>query len=248
MFIDFFRDPEKPQDIPCSLFSHQELALAYHVRFQEMIALQQKGAPREGFLNYVLSNPEPFNNETDLLRKIKCLVKERKWSPDYSRNLVIREIGFTDPLQYRDHTGASFERVWQVRVENKRPDVAAVYAVCILDFIKTNEGNRIESQDRSYLKWAGQMGYDRTILPKDFGDIDLFAIRANEPGLYLHSSRDTPREPILKDNGDYELFFKLFSRGFPLVDFSVKVKLRWTSPRASEWKIISTAKLISKSI
>lgn len=65
LFIDFRRDPGKPEDLPCSLFTHQELALAHHLGFTEMIALQQEGAPLEGFLRYVLSIPVPFINEDD---------------------------------------------------------------------------------------------------------------------------------------------------------------------------------------
>lgn len=246
LFIDFLRYPKDNKDLPVSLFTHQELALAHHVGFQEMIALQQKGVPQQGFLRYLLSNPESFDNENDLLKKIRQLVKDRKWSPDYSRNLVVRELGFTDTIGYKDHTGVFLERVLQIRVENKRSDVAAIGTVCILDYIQTADGTRIESPDRSYLKWAGQAGYERTILPKDFGDIDLFSIHGNKPGLFLHSLKDTPREPILTDDGDYELFFKLFSPDFSLIEFSVKIKLKWTPKRVIEkWTFKSSASLVT---
>jgi hypothetical protein len=58
LFIDFLRRPERSEDLPVSLFTHQELALAHHLGFKDIIALQQEGAPLEGFLRYVLSNPE----------------------------------------------------------------------------------------------------------------------------------------------------------------------------------------------
>lgn len=244
LFIDFLRDPNRPQDLPVSLFTHQELALAHHLGFRDMIALQQGGAPLEGFLRYVLSNPEIFQNEEDLLEKIRSLVKERGWTPDYSRNLVVSEVGFTGPLQYSDHTGAFLETVWQVRVENRRPDSAAVASVCILDYVLASDGTRIDSPDRSYLKWAAQVGYERTILPQDFGVIDAFSIHADRPGIFLHSLRDTPREPIVVDDGDYEFFYKLFSQGFPLVEFSIRLNLRWTPPSPAEWSNESAATLV----
>jgi hypothetical protein len=59
------------------------------------------------------------------------------------------------------------------------------------------------------------MGYERTLLPRDFGDIDLFSVHADTPGLFLHRLRDTPRQPILTIEGDYELFFKLYSQSHP---------------------------------
>ncbi len=83
LFVDFLRKGGA-DDLACSLFTHQELPLAHHLGFQDMIALQQDGAPLEGFLKYVLSNPQHFNTDDDLLEKIKNLVSARGWTRDYS--------------------------------------------------------------------------------------------------------------------------------------------------------------------
>ncbi len=159
LFVDFLRAPQGTQDLPCSLFTHQELALAHHLGFRDMIALKQKGAPLEGFLRYVLSNPECFNGDDDLMEKIKDLVRARGWSPDYSRNLVFADLQPDGPLVYRDHTGPNSMKVWNAKIENRRPDVAAVRTVCILDEIESG-GKRLPSPDRAYLKWCGQATYD----------------------------------------------------------------------------------------
>lgn len=236
LFVDFLRRPNRPEDLPMSLFTHQELALAHHLGFRDIIALQQEGAPLEGFLRYVLSNPEQFSTPDDLIVKTRLLLQERNWHPDYSRNLTIEQLDWTTPLQYRDHTGTWIETVWQIRVHNHRPDVAAVGAVCILDSIALPDGRRAPAPDRSYLKWAGQSGYDRTILPTDFGDIDLLSVHLDGPGIFLHSLRDTPREPIVRENADYRFHFKLFSQGFPLLEFSVNVRLRWEAPDVAQFE------------
>jgi len=211
LFIDFVRKPDNPQDLEISLFTHQELALAHHLGFQNIIAFQEKGAPLEGFIRYVLSNPDYFDGKDDLYKKIRSHVKAKEWSPDYSRNLTIEQLGFTELMQYRDHTGVFTEKTWQVRVFNKRPEDAARNTVCILDDIKTIDDQKIDPFDRSYLKWAGQAGYERTILPEDFGDIDLFSLHTDSPGIFLYSLRDTSRTPIIQNNGTYDLNFKLFS-------------------------------------
>jgi hypothetical protein len=222
LFVDFLRQPAGCQDMACSLFTHQELALAHHLGFNDMIALQQQGCPREGFLNYVLSNPETFIDEADLLEKLRKLVTDRRWSSEYSRNLLIRNLRVEGPLTYGDHTGRCLMRVWVVDVENHRPDAAAVHTVCILDSIKAG-GASTPSLDRSYLKWSGQQGYERTILPQDFGTAALLSTHHDRPGVFLISMRDVvPREAIVVENGDYEFFFKVFSEGFPVVRFSVK--------------------------
>jgi hypothetical protein len=103
LFIDFKRDPSRPTDLPCSLFTHQELALAHHLGFHKIIALQEKGSPLEGFLRYVLSNPEPFSDAEDLLTKLETLVAEKDWHATYSRNLVPSNLTYTPSLTYGDH-------------------------------------------------------------------------------------------------------------------------------------------------
>lgn len=109
-------------------------------------------------------------------------------------------------------------------------------AVCILDTI-----NGVPCPDRAYLKWADQFSYEPTLLPQDFGYVVLFAVRPDAPGLFLQSLRDhTPREPIVRDNGDYDLAFKVFARDFPLLQFNVTVHLRWYPSPSSRWAMWET--------
>jgi len=221
LFIDFQRKAKK--ELPCSLFTHQELALAHHVGFKDIIAFQEVGAPLEGFLRYVQANPETFKDEKELLEKVEKEVADRKWTKDYSRNLVVTRINRAGPTPYSDHTGSHYEYIWHARVENRRPDAAAISAVCILDYVILPNGEKSDSDDRSYLKWALQKEYQKTILPKDYGLIDIFAIHDDELGIYLHSARDViPREPISTHNGMHELHYKVFSESFPLLSFGVQ--------------------------
>lgn len=234
LFIDFLRETKQAQDLPISLFTHQELALAHHLCFEKTILLKQEGTPAEGFVRYILGNPEPFKDERDLLEKIRFFVRDRGWAHDYSRNLIVTEVGFTDQVWlYSDHTGASSDLIWQIKVENGRSDVAAVGTVCILDRVARSDKTSYESPDRAFLKWARTgSNYERTIIPKDYGIIDLFAIREDTRGLFLHSAKDqVPREPVLTDDGEYVLLYKLYSQGFPAVEFSVELKFEWTSSR-----------------
>lgn len=169
LFIDFLRDATRPDDFSCSLFTHQELALAYHLGFRDMIAPQQEGVCQEGFVRYVLSNPEPLSTPADLLQKIAALVHERGWSPSYSRHLVISNPQAWAPANYVDHTGGSLDRIWTVDFENRRPDAAATRVVCLLDSFEDNI-RRWPSPDRSFLKWWGFNNcYEGVVLPKDTG-------------------------------------------------------------------------------
>ena len=75
-------------------------------------------------------------------------------------------------------------KVWNAKIENRRPDVAAVRTVCVLDRIES-QGQLISSPDRGYLKWSGQHAYENNILPEDFAEITLCCTHQNEAGLFL---------------------------------------------------------------
>jgi hypothetical protein len=226
LFIDFLRKKKclsRKKEIPLSLFSHQELALAYNLGFEEVIVLKEKGSPMEGFLQYTQSNPEYFGNDEEVLSKVEQLILEHKWNKNYSRNLCVDSLQFVGPLTYSDHTGISQEFVWQVKINNHRLDSAAVDTTCILDSIEVN-GVKQPVIDRSKLKWAGQIGYEKTILPKDFGISDIFSIWQGSSGIFLHSAMDViPRQPIIVNLGVYRLSYKVYSHTFPLLSFVVEV-------------------------
>jgi hypothetical protein len=149
--------------------------------------------------------------------------------------LVFTDLQTDGPLVYQDHTGMKTMKVWNAKIENRRPDVAAVRTVYILDEIES-AGGRSPSSDRAYLKWSGQATYENTILPQDFGLVTLFCTHQDEPGLFLVSARDVaPRSAIGTTNGSYKLYFKVFSSGFPPLTFAVTLNLQWQKPTLSIW-------------
>ena len=64
-----------------------------------------------------------------------------------------------------------------------------------------------------------------TLLPGDFGLIDVFALHEDVEGIFLHSLWDSAREPLIAKVGDWVLSYKLYAQGFPLVDFSIGLKI-----------------------
>lgn len=230
LFIDFKRLPEKPDSFIFSLFTHQELALAYQMGFQKIIALQEEGCPLppQGFAKYILSNPEIFSTKEDLLQKIEMLVKERMWSRHYSRHLIVELISLIAyPIFYNDHTGKRDDYIYHCAIANKRNDKAAINTIALLKHIEYPNGE-IRTPDSSFLKWAGIVGgYSITILPETNATFDLLSISKNSPNeVYLHSALDTvPRNPIINRIGDYILKFNVFAEGFPLLEFRIKLFL-----------------------
>jgi hypothetical protein len=238
LFIDFNR---------LSVFTHQELALAHHLGFGgDIIALRQGGASdMQGFMRYVLSNPTRFDTTDELLEQVKRLVQTKGWNSRYSRNLVVGPtLTRSGAVHYVDHTGQSVQESWRVKIENHRPDTAALGVVCVLDTIRFPSGENYPSADRGYLKWVGHQGYERTILPQTSEEVDVFAIRRDQPGIFLLSTLDVvPRQAIATENGAYELNYKVFARDFPLLRFKVRVSLQWQPTTPITWTHRSDASL-----
>jgi hypothetical protein len=217
IFIDFRRDDA----VPVSVFTHQEFALAHAWHITEMLAFKEVGLPSYGMLGYVLAHPTEFVRET-LVAQVRDEIAKRGWNANYSRNLLADRIEFPQQTwAYGDHQAQrNVERICRVIIENRRSDQAALDAIAILDSVSSN--GSITRPDRTYLKWAGQQAYQKTIFPQDFGEIDAFAVRVNECGVFLHSANDLyPRRPIVTDPGSYDLKYLLYAQGFPATHFTV---------------------------
>jgi hypothetical protein len=226
VMIDFKRDDE----VPLSVFTHQEFALARAWGLDRMLVFQEKGQKSHGMLRYVLAHPITFNRDK-LVESVREAIRDQKWKSDYSRNLIISKIAPSDLVLHTDHTGQSTTRVWQLTIHNCREDKAAVNTLAILDSIRIcKTGDLIDSPDRSYLKWSDQKeGYLHTILPKDHASLDAFAIRAGEHGIFLLSRLDSiPRRPVRTDPGEYIFEYNIYSANFPLL--RVPVRINYTGP------------------
>jgi hypothetical protein len=221
IMIDF----KRKEDIPISVFTNQEFALARAWEIDRMLVFQEEGLKSHGMLSYVLAHPISFKRE-NLVEIVQQEITKQKWESDYSRNLVVSKIEPSELVLYGDHTGQSMARVWHLTINNCRRDKAAVNTIAILNSIKIcKTGEEIDSPDRSYLKWAHQRdGYVHTILPQDHAALDAFSIRANEQGVFLLSRYDTsPRQPVIPEMGEYVFNYKIYSANFPLLKVAVSI-------------------------
>jgi len=73
IFIDFRRETISrfPREFRGSLFTNQELAIAYTLGFDEVIFIQQSGIKLEGISKYLLSNAIKFNKSDEILNIIQ---------------------------------------------------------------------------------------------------------------------------------------------------------------------------------
>ena len=233
IFIDFAREKIgrrgwfKPL-FRGSLFTNQELAIAYVLEYKEVLYLQQEGVNLEGLGKYLLSNAVKFKHKSEVPQIVEQEVKVKGWLPTYSRHLALGMPAHGQVCQYTDHTGTYQEYIWLLEVENLRYDTAAFDTVARVNEITLPSGNKISCPDREFLKWAGKSNaYSATILPRANARFDLFALdQSNTSNLYLHSEQDfTHRTPILSSPGSYILHYQVFSKGFPFLEFDVSVAL-----------------------
>ena len=210
-----------------SLFTNQELAIACYLKFPNAIFFQQCGLSREGMSQYMLSNATSFDNDRELLKKVKEAVKNENWKPTYTRHLIPTNPKWSREIpKHTDHVNNSYYKckVLQICIKNKRDDIASFNTVARLDHIECNGRKRI-SPDRTLLKPTDQPYFKQVILPKDYCKFDLLLIQRGDPkNLYLLSMLDSnPREAIIKREGTYNLYYSVVAEGFPLLNFVVNI-------------------------
>ena len=229
VFIDFRREQVSGGGANAtyrgSLFSHQELAIAYALRFEHVVFFRQSQVLLEGLAAYMASNAAVFESFDELTELIAEAVLKRQWSPNYSRNLVVSNLRFpTELIHYADMSG----RFLCVDIENRRPDVGAGGTVARLAALIINSTQRRISPNHSPLKVNGQsMAYEQMIWPLSHGAVDLLCVD-REVGcrVYLNNALDlTPRPVLIESVGDHFLEYEVFANGFDVQRFGVKLRL-----------------------
>ena len=95
-----------------SLFSNQELAIAYALGFDRVLVLSQRGVRREGMLAFMASNTPEFEGYEDVNQVLQEAVEKASWRPLYSRHLVpVRLFWSAEEVSYADHTSHRHGRI-----------------------------------------------------------------------------------------------------------------------------------------
>lgn len=219
-----------------SLYSHQELAVAYALEFEQMIIVNHKGYKREGVLDPLICNTDEFSSMDEVLPIVQAaiLAPDSGWHPTYSRSLVVREghwggaCEFTDQSVWKGHQTCQKKIVaYHLHLENRRKHEGAFETVARLESI-AKDGATVPSPDKSHLKASGfGESYSQVIWPRSYGEIDAFLINhVNPTEIYLSSARDfSPREPFISSAGHYRLDYEFFARGFPRATATIELEV-----------------------
>jgi len=233
VFIDFPRErltwPTKqltdPPRYRGSLFTHQELAVAYVLGFPDAVFVKHRDVELRGIAQFQMANAAIFSGYDEVLPLVQNLVIQRAWRPEFSRNLVASRVRSRDtPIPYGPQRRNEF--IFFAHIRNGRSDRAALNVVARLASIHDQNGQVLPLRDRTRLKWAGDT-YQGSIFPEDEAVLDIFALDASAPlNVYLHSTfGQQPERPILNTNGEYTMTYQVAADGYVMQEFRVRLTL-----------------------
>jgi len=232
VFVDFPREGfvthDGKQVRRGSLFTNQELAIAYILGFDKVLFFQHKDIVLEGLLRYMAANATKFEQSSDIVDLVRNAVAARGWNPRYSRHLVATNLNWSSQLiQYNNPRGLSLVgRFLYVDIENRRNDIGAVHTVAQLARITYPDNQEVPSPDSSYLKATTFQGYTHVIRPESRRTFDLLVVCPGSGHIYLNSSLDvTPLQPIITAPGNYSLHYEVFAESFPVLQFSLRLQV-----------------------
>ena len=222
-------------EIRGSLFTHQELAIAYVLDFPHAIFVCQEGTELAGLGEYLLTNARTFSHLDQVVGLVKELVRKQKWSPGYSRHLVI--CGFDRPKSPKIDDSADRyveSYTWLALVANSRPDLPARRTVAHLIAAWDESGEEIELGPAGIrpLWWdlfpfelpGVNLKDEVDLLPGESKFFNALSIYSGKRDEFTRYEEDRISEGI-QGIGVYRLRYQVLAERFPPLEFDVEVNL-----------------------
>jgi hypothetical protein len=242
LFINFKRERLDIVGNPYrgSVYTQQELAVAYSLGFNDMLVLNEKGAKKEGIHDIMVINTDEFNSYSDVLDKIQNAVKKHTWNKNHSRHLRAVDVRISEsPILFQDHNGPRAAWIVSAVVQNARPDISASH--CSARCLAVDPGG--PSQNRGYLKVCGHIGHQQLIWPGERADFDLLNILADNPqfpnqprypAAMVPSDLDFSPTPLLfASAARYKITYEVYAENFPRLQFQIELDVTQSIPHVS---------------
>jgi hypothetical protein len=175
LLINFRREKLAKHSYRGSLFSNQELAIAYSLGFERLLVVNQADVASEGMLRYIGVNTETFADYSDCCAVVEAALNRAAWKSDYSRRLRAGAVSNRGPITFGSLSG----QFYYVAIYNGRPDIAALECTARLARFRRAMSVWQPSPILSPLKATGRPGYSHTIFPSSPEEFDLFVYGTN---------------------------------------------------------------------
>jgi hypothetical protein len=246
LFINFRRDKIGRRRYRGSLFSNQELAIAYALGFERFLVINQEGVQPEGMLAYIGINTETFTTLDECTAAVERALDRAAWTPDYSRRLMMSGLHFSDELvRYWNLVGQNlFGRFLYADINNGRPDIAAMETTARLAEIAPAGASWEPCRIRSPLKATGRPGFAQTIYPQSHEAFDMLCvgIYSGSPdvsGVYLNCALDARLPALPIEIGVSMLRYEFVALEFPLLSATIELTLH-------DWNDEPTARIVEQ--
>jgi len=194
LFVNFRRERIGWARFRGSLFSNQELAIAYAFGFEKLLVINQKDVLSEGMLRYMGNNSETFRDARDCRAVVERGIDRARWVPDYTRRLRPGQLRFSDPdsvIRFGNLVG----RFLYLDIHNDRPDIAALETTArLVAFSRAGEAFQ-QCEIRSPLKATARSGFSHTIFPKSHEAFDVLCIGKYYVRPITHLSGELKEQP-----------------------------------------------------
>lgn len=229
LFVNFRRE-EVHGGCRGSLFSNQEFAIAFALRFERLLVVNQEGIVPEGMLRYVGVNTETFRDVGDCCAVVGRALDRARWTPEYTRRLWADGLRISSLMQ-PIICGPMVGQFLYADLHNGRPDIAALECTAKL-FSFGKVGTPLEASPiRSPLKATGRSGFSHTIFPNSYEAFDLLFVGTvrglgNRRCVCLNSALDvTPLRDLPITAGIWLLRYQFYAIDFPVLTVDIELSL-----------------------
>jgi hypothetical protein len=219
LFIDFCREKiDEKENCRGSLFSHQELAIASFLGFDnDVLVFQEEHVlKRDGMIGAFQANAFPFRDRSGLMDQIRTQV-ESQWRKDWRRQLTLEQADDPDCEAVPQESGAT-GFFFHIRVKNRHIRATAHHCYAFLRSVRDAVTNETRSFEAAELRWAGY-DFPNAIIPpgnwtRRFDAVWFNSASPRDPRFKIFS--DWPRNiPRLRTPGSWVLEYEVVSDNVP---------------------------------
>lgn len=196
IFIDFKREKIGQNDYRGSLFVNQEIAIATFLKLRGL-GFYEKGVRHEGILKYHIYNAFPFEDGTEILKRIAEETKE--WDNDSVNELHLsyNSSDTTRDTVINNAPDKPLSDWYHIEIKNRNKNKHAFSCIGYITSIKHIDSGEIINVPTNELIWAGIADIAVNIIANGKRDLDAFFVIHNDGFIRFH------QRPLATNNANY---------------------------------------------